>query len=96
LEDDADSEIKRKEDAKTVVCLRNSGVTDWKGLHLDKVLSDAMEALIGAIFVDSGFVLDAVQEALSLTLYPFVDRSTFKTSIGKKRKIVDDDEETTN
>ncbi|KAF9981833.1 hypothetical protein BGZ79_006056, partial [Entomortierella chlamydospora] len=55
-----------------------------------------MEALVGAIFVDSGFVLDPVQDVLSLTLYPFVDRSTFKSSISKKRKFVEDDEETTN
>ncbi|KAF9367624.1 hypothetical protein BGX21_007203, partial [Mortierella sp. AD011] len=50
LEDDADSEIKWKEDAKTVVHLTNCGVTDWKGLRLDKVLGDTMEALVGAIF----------------------------------------------
>ncbi|KAF9158143.1 hypothetical protein BGX20_003531, partial [Mortierella sp. AD010] len=62
MEDNTNNETKWKENAETVVYLRDSGMTDWKDLHLDKVLGDAMEALIGAILVDSGFVLDTVQE----------------------------------
>ncbi|KAF9997384.1 Dicer-like protein 1 [Entomortierella chlamydospora] len=47
----------------------------WYNLNINKILGDAMEALIGAVFVDGGFVLEPVQEILNRTLVPFVERS---------------------
>ncbi|KAG0018503.1 Dicer-2, isoform A [Entomortierella chlamydospora] len=60
LADNIDNDIKWKEDVKRVVYLRNSGITDWKDLNLSKVLGDAMEALVGTTFVDSGLTLGPV------------------------------------
>ena len=85
--------IEWKKDARRVIRLRDSGVTDWKGLGLSKVLGDAMEALIVAIFVDSGFDLETVQEVLSLILYQFVDRSNLDSPASKNRKFVKNDNE---
>ncbi|KAF9359998.1 Dicer-like protein 2 [Mortierella sp. AD094] len=79
---------KWKKDAADVVHLRRTGVTDWTKLKLGKTLGDAMEALVGAIFVDAGFDLAPVQDILSSILYPFVDGSYLKCPIGVKRGLV--------
>ncbi|KAF9351660.1 Dicer-like protein 1 [Mortierella sp. AD094] len=64
-----------KEEAARAIQFKPSRDTDWLSLDLDKTLGDAMEALIGAVFVDGGFAIEPVQEILSRTLVPFVDRS---------------------
>ncbi|KAF9344451.1 hypothetical protein BGX26_004352 [Mortierella sp. AD094] len=72
-----------KEDSEDVVHLRETGETDWTDLYLSKTLGDAMEALVGAIFVDAGFALGPIQDVLCRILYPFVDGSDLKCPIGK-------------
>ncbi|KAF8974863.1 hypothetical protein BGZ46_009650 [Entomortierella lignicola] len=46
------------EDAEGVVQDRARGITNMESLHLSKVLGDAMEALVGVIFVDGGIDLE--------------------------------------
>ncbi|KAG0014491.1 Dicer-like protein 1 [Entomortierella chlamydospora] len=48
--------------------------TGWRGLNLEKILRDAFEALIGAVFVDGEFAIDPVQEILRQILVPSTDR----------------------
>ncbi|KAF9110948.1 Dicer-like protein 1 [Mortierella sp. AM989] len=87
-------------EAAKVVSQRENGLTSWRGTHLNKSLGDTMEAMIGAVFVDSGFVdsgfdLQPVREVLRRTLVPFVDGSNLdctievqvtKSSLKRKRK----------
>ncbi|KAF9163461.1 Dicer-like protein 2 [Mortierella sp. AD011] len=49
-------------------------ILDPSKLRITKSLGDAMESLIGAVFVDAGFDLGATHEMLSQTLIPFVER----------------------
>ncbi|KAF9432223.1 hypothetical protein BGZ76_011093 [Entomortierella beljakovae] len=44
-------------------------------IRVKKTLGDAMEAIVGGIFVDSGFDLNTVKEVLNRTLFPFANRS---------------------
>ncbi|KAF9354281.1 Dicer-like protein 1 [Mortierella sp. AD094] len=80
-----DSGVKWRKDTRDVVPLRETGNTDWTDLHLSKKLGDAMEALVGVIFVDAGFSLGPVQDVLSRTLYPFIDGSDIKCPVDVKR-----------
>ncbi|KAF9353620.1 Dicer-like protein 1 [Mortierella sp. AD094] len=70
-------------DADHVIQLRASGDTDFGGLHLDKILGDSMEALVGAVYADSGFSLEEVNKVLLRTLIPFVDGSNIECHIGR-------------
>jgi endoribonuclease Dicer len=46
----------------------------WSDLDVPKVLSDVVESIIGAIFVDSGFNFDVVQGAFDFFMRPFLDK----------------------
>ncbi|KAF9427652.1 hypothetical protein BGZ76_002240 [Entomortierella beljakovae] len=56
---------------KEAKCLIESR-TKLKYISVKKVLGNAMEGIIGGIFLDSGFNLEIVREVLSRTLFPFV------------------------
>ncbi|KAF8949706.1 Dicer-like protein 1 [Entomortierella lignicola] len=71
------------EDAESVVRDRARGVMDMEKLHLNKVLGDAMEALVGAIFVDGGMDLEPVRRIVTRSYMPFIDGSGVACHIGK-------------
>ncbi|KAF9360812.1 hypothetical protein BGX26_007574 [Mortierella sp. AD094] len=75
--------------ASGVAEMRESGEANWSRLGLHKVLGDAMEALVGAIFVDAGFDLRPVEDVLGRTVFQFVDCSDITCSAGTKRKETD-------
>lgn len=45
----------------------------WLNFNPPKILSDVVESLIGAVFVDAGFNLDPVEELFDRLLKPFLD-----------------------
>jgi dsRNA-specific ribonuclease len=46
----------------------------WSDLDVPKVLSDVVESVLGAIFVDSGFDFEVVQRSFSFFMLPFFDK----------------------
>ncbi|KAF9182335.1 Dicer-like protein 1 [Haplosporangium sp. Z 27] len=71
------------EDAEGVVRDRARGITDMENLHLSKVLGDAVEALVGAIFVDGGMDLEPVRRVVARSYIPFIDGSGVACHIRK-------------
>ncbi|KAG0043428.1 Dicer-like protein 1, partial [Gryganskiella cystojenkinii] len=49
----------------------------WEGLSLPKLLADQVEAIIGAIYVDSGFGMEVVMRIIDEKFAPFMDRHVF-------------------
>ncbi|KAF9995804.1 Endoribonuclease Dicer, partial [Entomortierella chlamydospora] len=72
---DPDFKMSLKNGAARANQFKPSKETGWDGLNLDKVFGDALEALIGAVFVDGEFAMEPVQEILRQILVPFIDRS---------------------
>ncbi|CAM0138922.1 unnamed protein product [Umbelopsis sp. WA50703] len=46
----------------------------WSDLDIPKVLSDVVESILGAIFVDAGFDFDVVEKAFNYFMRPFTDK----------------------
>ncbi|KAF9433353.1 Dicer-like protein 1, partial [Entomortierella beljakovae] len=47
---------------------------ELESIRVSKSLGDAMEAIIGGIFLDSGFSLVPIREVLNRTLFPYVSK----------------------
>lgn len=45
----------------------------WSELDVPKVLSDVVESMLGAVFVDSGFQIEAVQQVFAKWVQPMLD-----------------------
>ncbi|RUS21801.1 hypothetical protein BC937DRAFT_91393 [Endogone sp. FLAS-F59071] len=45
----------------------------WSELDVPKVLSDVVESMLGAVFVDSGFQIEAVQQVFAKWVEPMLD-----------------------
>ncbi|KAG2171419.1 hypothetical protein INT43_009080 [Umbelopsis isabellina] len=45
----------------------------WSDLEIPKVLSDVVESVLGAIFVDAGFDFQVVENAFNYFMRPFID-----------------------
>ncbi|KAK4515735.1 uncharacterized protein ATC70_010688 [Mucor velutinosus] len=58
---------------KLVVASQNEEGEYWLNFNPPKVLSDVMESLIGAVFVDTGFNLDPVMGLFDRLLKPLLD-----------------------
>ncbi|KAF8945274.1 hypothetical protein BGZ46_006064 [Entomortierella lignicola] len=71
------------EDAEVIVRDRARGITNMENLHLSKILGDAMEALVGAIFIDGGMDLELVRRVVTRSYIPFIDGSGVTCHIGK-------------
>lgn len=46
----------------------------WSDLDIPKVLSDVVESILGAIFVDAGFDFQVVENAFNYFMRPFIDK----------------------
>jgi endoribonuclease Dicer len=63
--------------AREVELIKDSGEDIgeyWSDLDVPKVLSDVVESVLGAIFVDSGFDFDTVQKSFNFFMIPFFDK----------------------
>ncbi|KAI8583787.1 hypothetical protein K450DRAFT_219980 [Umbelopsis ramanniana AG] len=63
--------------AREVELIKDSGEDVgeyWSDLDVPKVLSDVVESVLGAIFVDSGFDFDTVQKSFNFFMLPFFDK----------------------
>ncbi|KAI9283954.1 hypothetical protein BC943DRAFT_294415 [Umbelopsis sp. AD052] len=63
--------------AREVELIKDSGENVgeyWSDLDVPKVLSDVVESVLGAIFVDSGFDFDTVQKSFNFFMLPFFDK----------------------
>jgi dsRNA-specific ribonuclease len=63
--------------AREVELIKDSGENVgeyWSDLDVPKVLSDVVESVLGAIFVDSGFDFEAVQKSFNFFMLPFFDK----------------------
>lgn len=63
--------------AREVELIKDSGENVgeyWSDLDVPKVLSDVVESVLGAIFVDSGFDFDTVQKSFNFFMIPFFDK----------------------
>ncbi|KAJ3417564.1 Dicer-like protein 1 [Chytridiales sp. JEL 0842] len=55
----------------------------WEDVEAPKCLSDIYEALLGAVFVDSGFDVEAVWQCMQHTWLPWVTKYISEESVGK-------------
>ncbi|KAF8963824.1 Dicer-like protein 1 [Entomortierella lignicola] len=61
---------------------------EWINLCPDKKLADGIEAIVGAVFIDSKFLVGPVEDLLCRTLYPFVDNSKLGSKIGARKRLL--------
>ncbi|KAF9199092.1 Dicer-like protein 1 [Haplosporangium sp. Z 27] len=74
-------------DTRNVIQNLNNG-SDWIHIRPNKKLADGMEAIVGAIFIDSKFMIGPVENVLRRTLYPFIDNSMLATKIGARKRLL--------